>query len=121
MQERQHRLTASNFGKVCKLRPTTSTKNTVKQTLYSNFKGNTYTKHGLQYEGIAIAKFETTMGLKVDKCGLFIHERLPFLAASPDGLIGKDGIIEVKCPATAVKYSTIKEAITDKCINENRR
>jgi hypothetical protein len=37
---RKQRLTASNFGKVCKLRPTTSQANTIKYILYDIFQGS---------------------------------------------------------------------------------
>jgi hypothetical protein len=37
---RKSRLTASNFGKVCKLRASTSRANTVKNILYDIFQGN---------------------------------------------------------------------------------
>lgn len=30
--------------------------------------------------------------------GLFVDPTLPYLAASPDGLIGDNSIIEIKCP-----------------------
>lgn len=33
--------------------------------------------------------------------GLFICLQYPFLAASPDGLIGEETVVEVKCPYTA--------------------
>lgn len=42
--QRKLRLTASNFGKVCKLRPTTSRANTVKYILYDIFQGNSATR-----------------------------------------------------------------------------
>lgn len=41
--QRKSRLTASNFGKVCKLRSTTSRANTVKYILYDIFQGNSAT------------------------------------------------------------------------------
>lgn len=41
---RKQRLTASNFGKVCKLRPTTSRANTVKYILYDIFQGSSSTR-----------------------------------------------------------------------------
>ena len=35
------------------------------------------------------------------KCYLFISEQKPFLGSSPDGLLGDELVIEVKCPFTA--------------------
>lgn len=43
--------------------------------------------------------------LKVLPAGLFVDFNLPFLAASPDGLIGNDAIIEIKCPYSAKDLS----------------
>jgi len=42
---RKLRLTASNFGKVCKLRATTSRANTIKYILYDIFQGNSATRY----------------------------------------------------------------------------
>lgn len=39
--------------------------------------------------------------MKVTSCGLFINPNYPFLGASPDGLIGADAIVEVKCTFAA--------------------
>ena len=54
--------------------------------------------HGRTYESIAVEKFESLSNLKVSHCGLFINPKYPFLAASPDGVIGSKAVIEVKCP-----------------------
>jgi len=43
-QYRKYRLTASNIGKVCKLRPTTSRANTIKHILYDIFQGSSATR-----------------------------------------------------------------------------
>lgn len=112
-QERSLRLTASNFGTVCKLRKTTSRENVIKNMLYSKFMGSSATKHGIEKEPIAIKAFETKRNKKVKPCGLFVHKEHCFLAASPDGLIEDDGIIEVKCPSTA-KMLPPEEAIQQK-------
>ena len=56
--------------------------------------------HGKQYESKAIKMFEKKYELKCKKCGLFIRPDLPFLGATPDGIIDDDTLIEVKCPYT---------------------
>jgi len=42
---------------------------------------------------------------KVFPAGLFIDLNLPFLVASPAGLIGNYAIIEFKCPYSAKDFS----------------
>ena len=54
--------------------------------------------HGRTYEDVAIESFSKVTGFHVKKCGLFISDSHPFLAASPDGLVGEDSLVEVKCP-----------------------
>ncbi|GFW54726.1 yqaJ domain-containing protein [Trichonephila clavipes] len=39
----------------------------------------------------------------VKECGSFVDPENPCLCASPDGLIGSDGLIEIKCPYTQPK------------------
>lgn len=39
-------------------------------------------------------------GLNVTKSGLCVARTMPFLAASPDGLVGHDAVLEIKCPYT---------------------
>lgn len=63
-----------------------------------------YTKalaHGKKYERVAISKLEDLCSVKVLQCGLFVCAEYPMLAASPDGLISDDAVVEVKCPYTA--------------------
>lgn len=43
----------------------------------------------------------------MDHCGLVIKPAYPFLAASPDGLVGQKSVVEVKCPYTG-RYDKIK-------------
>lgn len=42
----------------------------------------------------------------VEQCGLFVSVEYPYLGASPDGLVGDQEIIEVKCPYTG-RYELI--------------
>ncbi len=54
--------------------------------------------HGKTWESTAIKTFEKSMDVQVERCGLFVSSKHPFLGASPDGIIGTDCVIEVKCP-----------------------
>lgn len=56
---------------------------------------------GTDHEPLARAAYEVRYGVMVDQTGLVMHPSIPFSGASPDGLIGKDGLIEIKCPNTA--------------------
>lgn len=62
--------------------------------------------HGKVYESKAISSFEAYTGLKVKRCGLFVCVHMPYLGASPDGLVSNDSVIEVKCPYTG-RYEQI--------------
>lgn len=64
----------------------------------SEFKGNAATNHGERMEATAVAFYERLTGNKVEQTGLVKHEEHDWLGASPDGLIGIDGGLEVKCP-----------------------
>lgn len=37
----------------------------------------------------------------IEKCGLFVDLLLPFIGATPDGLLGDRGQLEVKCSYAA--------------------
>lgn len=43
----------------------------------------------------------------VSECGFFDHPAIPMSGASPDGLIGDDGLLELKCPNTATHIETL--------------
>lgn len=52
---------------------------------------------GREHEAEGIAAVEQALGQTVTRTGLWLHS-CGFLGASPDGLIGEDAIVEVKCP-----------------------
>lgn len=54
--------------------------------------------HGRAYEDDARKKFTEVTNLTVQKCGLHIAVDHPFLAATPDGLVGQSHVLEIKCP-----------------------
>lgn len=102
LEMRRKLLTASKFGRVCRMRPTTSCKNLVRSLIYSHDILNVPAiQHGRQSEEIAIKQLEEQEKIEICKAGLFIDKVQPFLAATPDGLTGEDSIVEIKCPASA--------------------
>ena len=107
-EERRKRLTASNFGNVCKRLPYTKCDSLVRNILYSNFE-NDAMRYGQAHEKDAIMDL-SKLGVIVKPCGLIIDEELPFLAASPDGIIDDETILEIKCPAACADF-TPEEAI----------
>lgn len=57
-------------------------------------------QHGIDTEAEARAFYEAQTGLVIEECGFVEHPTIPMSGASPDGLIEKDGLIEIKCPTT---------------------
>ena len=53
-------------------------------------------KYGFECEPKAIDKYEEQTKTTVCDSGLWVNPKYPFLGCSPDGLVGKNGIIEIK-------------------------
>ena len=86
-RERARRLTASNFGRVAKLRARTSRHNTVLALLYpDDISSLPAIQHGRQSEQRALAQLGEVVG-PVRSCGLFVAPETGYLAASPDGVL----------------------------------
>lgn len=62
---------------------------------------------GVEYEETARLRYELQSGETVKECGFFAHSNL-MAGASPDGLIGETGVLEIKCPNTATHIETLK-------------
>jgi putative phage-type endonuclease len=43
----------------------------------------------------------------VEEVGFIVHPRITGSGASPDGLVGADGMVEIKCPNTATHLDTL--------------
>jgi putative phage-type endonuclease len=66
---------------------------------------------GIEQEAAARAAYSARMGVLVDEVDFVDHPTMQ-AGASPDGLVGEDGLIEIKCPNT----STMLEYLEDRTI-----
>ena len=64
-------------------------------------------QHGIETEPMARAAYEGATGSLVVELGFAPHNAIPMAGASPDGLIGDDGLVEIKCPITATHIETL--------------
>jgi putative phage-type endonuclease len=62
---------------------------------------------GTETEPLARAAYEALNNVLVDEVGLIDHPSIPMSAASPDGLVNDDGMLEIKCPNTATHFDTL--------------
>lgn len=98
--ERAKRLTASDFGAALGLNPYCSRQKLwrIKAGL-ETVESNVHIQRGIENESHAIAAYEVESGHLVYPAGLVLHPEHPWLAASPDGYVGSDGLVETKCPS----------------------
>jgi putative phage-type endonuclease len=62
---------------------------------------------GTDTEPLARAAYEMATDMMVDEVGFVEHRSISMCGASPDGLVGEDGLIEIKCPNTATHIETL--------------
>lgn len=61
-------------------------------------------RRGTELEGEARDAYAFAHGVAVDEVGFVPFDGLPNTGCSPDGLVGEDGLLEVKCPANMAKH-----------------
>lgn len=70
---------------------------------------------GTDTEPQARAAYEFMTGNDVVEVGFVDHPNIEMAGASPDGLVGADGLLEIKCPNTATHIDTLLSgAVPDK-------
>lgn len=62
---------------------------------------------GTDTEPLARAAYEAKNNVMVDEVGLIDHPDIAMSGASPDGLVGEHGMVEIKCPNTATHIETL--------------
>ena len=68
---------------------------------------NAAMQHGTDTEPLARAAYEALQDVLVDEVGFVPHPSIEMAGASPDGLVGDDGLLEIKCPNTATHIETL--------------
>ena len=109
-QQRSGRITASRFADAIAMNKKTGQPTAARQTYMRTVVAEILSgrpKHsissqalswGTEAEQFAREAYELETGLVVAESGFVVHYEFDFIGGSPDGLVGADGIIEVKCP-----------------------
>jgi putative phage-type endonuclease len=62
---------------------------------------------GTDTEPQARAAYEFFEGVEVKEIGFVVHPKIKEAGASPDGFVGADGEVQIKCPNTATQIDTL--------------
>lgn len=77
----------------------------------TGLQGESYVNAAMQWgtdkEPEALALYEFQHDALLSAVGFVDHPRIGMSGASPDGLVGEDGLVEVKCPITATHIDTL--------------
>ena len=68
---------------------------------------NAAMQHGTETEPLARSAYEAYADLMVEEVGFVQHPKIEMAGASPDGLVGLFGMLEIKCPNTATHIDTL--------------
>ncbi len=109
LAERAGKVTASMISNVL-MKPETAgfrdyQAQLVAEILTGKPQGSDFTNAAMQFgtetEPLARSAYEAETGFSVDEVGFCQHPNIERSGASPDGLVGKDGLVEIKCPKVA--------------------
>ncbi|ARP89789.1 exonuclease [Bordetella genomosp. 9] len=124
-QARLGKATASNFKKILakvKTGEAADRRNYRAQLVIERLTGqhqesysNAAMQWGTEQEPFARIAYMAQTGNEVQEVGFIEHETL-LAGASPDGLVGDTGLVEIKCPVSATHIETLKSGI---CPNEH--
>ena len=74
-------------------------------------KGESFTNAAMQWgtetEPLARSAYEAYADVMVEEVGFVQHPKIDMAGASPDGLVGLFGMLEIKCPNTATHIDTL--------------
>lgn len=97
-----------------------SRKNYMMELLCQRLTGNreeSYTnaamQRGIDLEPLARSAYEVNSGNMVKEGSFILHPHYDQIGASPDGLVGMDGLLEIKCPNTAQHVACLQSGEPD--------
>ncbi len=97
--------------------PSASRKNLIAQLAVERITGvvedgysNAAMQRGIDLEPEARDAYIFETGNAVDEVAFVTHPEMAYCGASPDGLVGEDGLVEIKCPSAMAKHMA---ALTD--------
>lgn len=80
---------------------------------------NAAMKWGTDMEPEARSAYSLVRDQDVKPVGFVIHPTIEMAGASPDGLVGPDGLVEIKCPNTATHIETLlSDTVPDKYLKQ---
>lgn len=124
LQERAGKVTASRIGDLMaktKAGYSASRANYMAELVAERLTGipkqgftNDAMRWGTDTEPQARAMYELETGHTVIETGMVPHPTIEGSGASPDGLVGDTGLVEIKCPNTATHIDTLRGAGIDR-------
>lgn len=68
---------------------------------------------GVELEALAVSHYEVMTGATVKTVGYCTRDDLPGVGYSPDGLVGSDGVVEIKAPRPANHLASMQLGLAD--------
>lgn len=106
----------SNFDKLMTKGTTKTYNDLINQIVYERFTGKSVESYvnsamlwGVEYEQEARQDYEFVTGHKVIEVGFITLDEDNWVGCSPDGLVGEDGLLEIKCPQANTQLNYLFE------------
>lgn len=114
LQQRAGKFTGSRFADlmaVTRSGPSASRQNLITLLSIERLTGepeatyqNDAMRRGAELEPFARGAYEAHTGELLSQVAFVVHETMPYVGVSPDGFVGDDGLVEIKCPASLAKH-----------------
>lgn len=108
-QARAGRITGSRFSRAMAAKSSDTYQGLISELVVERRTGssrdrgyvNAAMQWGIDHEASARTWYSRQHGRQVHEIGFVVHPVHEFVGVSPDGLVGQDGLIEIKCPQLA--------------------